>query len=53
MRTEGIIRIPGSKGDIYRLKDKIDEGKNVVFDPEDPMDVAGLLKVFSANRFFF
>jgi len=46
MRTEGIIRIPGSKGDIYKMKDKIDEGKNITFENEDPMDVAGLFKLY-------
>eukprot|EP01125_Pyxidicula_operculata_P006795 TRINITY_DN2335_c0_g1_i1.p1 TRINITY_DN2335_c0_g1~~TRINITY_DN2335_c0_g1_i1.p1 ORF type:complete len:422 (-),score=133.91 TRINITY_DN2335_c0_g1_i1:50-1315(-) len=46
INSEGIIRIPGGKSEIYKLKDEFDVGKSLSFEGEDPFVVAGLLKLY-------
>eukprot|EP01124_Arcella_intermedia_P008515 TRINITY_DN1538_c0_g2_i2.p1 TRINITY_DN1538_c0_g2~~TRINITY_DN1538_c0_g2_i2.p1 ORF type:complete len:600 (-),score=126.16 TRINITY_DN1538_c0_g2_i2:33-1646(-) len=45
---EGIIRIPGNKGAIHRLKEQIDSGAavDILLENEDPFDIAGVLKLY-------
>lgn len=44
--SEGLIRIPGNKDAIYRIREEVDSGNPVDWAVEDPYDLAGLLKLY-------
>eukprot|EP01120_Amphizonella_sp_Union-15-10_P013121 TRINITY_DN6053_c0_g1_i1.p1 TRINITY_DN6053_c0_g1~~TRINITY_DN6053_c0_g1_i1.p1 ORF type:complete len:692 (+),score=151.91 TRINITY_DN6053_c0_g1_i1:77-2152(+) len=44
--VEGVLRVPGNKASIYRLRDSVEQGTEIHYDKEDPFDIAGLLKLY-------